>query len=232
MQDAVLRMLVDKYKPLRSGTIQTAEQKLKFSPPSVAPSASGSTPTRFTVPSTGSWATEPLLPSSPDHQPWHTEFKAPSHATSSIREAYIPPVSPRPPKPIPIDDLARRKEREAKKKADYAGRLTRAKESTLDYRLGIKGSASRPRPVTLKGWASLVEDKIEVSTDEFLYPYPAHMQIESPQSWPLQHSSGKGRANSAKYRRVESIHCSGRILDESNRTTQRCCSAVGRSSGW
>jgi hypothetical protein len=33
IQDAVLRMLVDKYKPLRHGTIQTADQKLKMSPP-------------------------------------------------------------------------------------------------------------------------------------------------------------------------------------------------------
>ena len=29
IQDAVLRMLVDKYKPLRAGTIRTAEDKLK-----------------------------------------------------------------------------------------------------------------------------------------------------------------------------------------------------------
>ncbi|KAG6883224.1 hypothetical protein C0992_009366, partial [Termitomyces sp. T32_za158] len=33
MQDAVLRMLVDKYKPLRTGSIQSADQKLKLAPP-------------------------------------------------------------------------------------------------------------------------------------------------------------------------------------------------------
>jgi hypothetical protein len=32
MEDAVLRMLVDKYKPLHSGTIQTAEEKMHRAP--------------------------------------------------------------------------------------------------------------------------------------------------------------------------------------------------------
>jgi DnaJ family protein C protein 28 len=32
VEDAVLRMLVDKYKPLRSGTIQTAEEKMHRAP--------------------------------------------------------------------------------------------------------------------------------------------------------------------------------------------------------
>jgi DnaJ homolog subfamily C member 28 len=33
VEDAVLRMLVDKYKPLRSGPIQTAEEKMHRAPP-------------------------------------------------------------------------------------------------------------------------------------------------------------------------------------------------------
>jgi DnaJ family protein C protein 28 len=33
IEDAVLRMLVDKYKPLRTGTIQTAEEKMHRAPP-------------------------------------------------------------------------------------------------------------------------------------------------------------------------------------------------------
>jgi hypothetical protein len=48
---------------------------------------------------------------------------------------------------------------------EQAGRLTRAKESTLDYRLGIKSARSRVgrmNPVSLKGWTNLIEDKIEV----------------------------------------------------------------------
>ena len=33
IEDTVLRMLVDKYKPLRTGTIQSAEEKMHRAPP-------------------------------------------------------------------------------------------------------------------------------------------------------------------------------------------------------
>ncbi|KAG5644082.1 hypothetical protein DXG03_009172 [Asterophora parasitica] len=130
IQDAVLRMLVDKYKPLRS------------------------------------WATEPLLPSIKNHKPWHTQFKAPEHANVSIKQAYLPPLSAQPSaKPAPGADRLRRKEKEEKKRNEHAGRLVKARESTLDYRLGIRGSGHgsgmQVNPASLKGWTSLVEDKIE-----------------------------------------------------------------------
>jgi len=52
-----------------------------------------------------------------------------------------------------------------KKRSEIAGRLTRVRESTLDYRLGItkNGVQARPNPVSIKGWAGLVEERIEVS---------------------------------------------------------------------
>jgi len=164
IQDSVLRMLVDKYKPLRTGSIQSADQKLKRAPPPV----SLTNPIVFVPqkPSTGSWDNEPLLPSIPGHRPWQTQFKAPSHHVSSIKLAHIPPPTPvRPPGALPIDGRAQKLERETKKRTQQAGRLTQAKESTLDYRLGIKGAhgpTRRPNPVSVKGWASLIEDKIEV----------------------------------------------------------------------
>ncbi|KAG5649894.1 hypothetical protein H0H81_001627 [Sphagnurus paluster] len=163
MQDAVLRMLIDKYKPLRTGTIQSAEQKLKLTPPRVRPlSQVIVTPT---TPMTGSWATEPLLPSKKDHQPWHTTFKASVHETSSIKHALLPPLPAQPQaKPSPIDDRARRKQKEERKRNEHAGRLVNAREATLDYRLGIRGAGGaggQANPVSLKGWTSLVEDKIE-----------------------------------------------------------------------
>jgi hypothetical protein len=159
-QDVVLRMLVDKYKPLRSGSIQTAEQRLKQNPPKVWSSDQISA-----VRSTGSWATQALLPSSEDHRPWHTEFKAPLHATSSIKHANIPPATGRKPSVIPLDDRARRKEKESKKKEERVGRLAQARESILDYRLGIRragGAMRRTNPLSLKGWTGLIEDKIQV----------------------------------------------------------------------
>ncbi|KAG6919766.1 hypothetical protein DXG01_001605 [Tephrocybe rancida] len=166
IQDAVLRMLVDKYKPLRTGAIQSADQKLKLSLPGVRPRIQATVAP--VTPSTGSWATEPLLPSKKDHQPWHTTFKVPEHATSSIKHAMLPPLpAPKSVKPAPTDDRARRKEKEEKKRTEHVGRLARAKETTLDYRLGIRGSAGGSGgqrqiiPVSMKGWTNLVEDKIE-----------------------------------------------------------------------
>lgn len=180
MEDTVLRMLVDKYKPLRSGSIRTAEQKLKQAPPRVLDSLeprssgdrdsfSGSLEQAFSTPSTGSWSTEPLLPSKEGHRPWHTEYKVPSHVTSSVKLARFPPPASARSNAHSVDDRARKKELDVKKRFENAGRLTRARESTLDYRLGLNKAASaraaggRPNPVSLKGWTSLIEDKIEVS---------------------------------------------------------------------
>ncbi|GLB34226.1 putative protein with domain of unknown function (DUF1992) [Lyophyllum shimeji] len=177
IQDTVLRMLIDKYKPLRTGTIQSADQKLKLAPPRVRPASQGQVVVAPLTPSTGSWATEPLLPSKQGHQPWHTQFKAPAHATSSIKHASFPLPPPRPSaaaaKPVPVDDRARRKEREEKKRAERAGRLATARESTLDYRFGIRGGSEAPRspvnPVSLKGWTNLVEEKIEKARQAGLF---------------------------------------------------------------
>jgi len=174
MKDAVLRMLVDKYKPLRTGAIQTAEEKLKLAPPRIGfgnalqPRISSGTVLGANVkPSTGSWATEPLLPSSEGHQPWHTTFKAPTHDNSSVKLAHMPsPLLSTRPAALPLDDRARRLEKEHKKRTEQAGRLTQARESTIDYRMGVKSPraavSGRLNPVSVKGWTSLVEDKIEV----------------------------------------------------------------------
>lgn len=184
MQDAVLRMLVDKYKPLRTGAIRTADEKLKKAPPSLSGAGGalasesagedvGEGPVVQTTwgASSRSMADVPLLPSVEGHQPWHTTFQVPSHAQSSIKYGQIPLVPPTKgmPPPMELDDKARRRAKDAKKRTEHAGRLRDAKESTLDYKLGIKGGDGvqgavrrRANPMGMKGWASLVEDKIEV----------------------------------------------------------------------
>ena len=195
VRDAVLRMLVDKYKPLRSGPVRTADEKLKQSPPklsSVDPitldepvdttGAVGTTPlvqTAWGASPGRSLADVPLLPSIEGHQPWQTTFTVPSHARSSIKYGNISPsatTSRLPPNPELLDAKAKQRLRETKKRTEHAGRLRNARESTLDYRLGIKGSRVahdylRPRvnPTGLKGWASLVEDRIEVRWSSSIY---------------------------------------------------------------
>lgn len=175
IQDTVLRMLVDKYKPLRTGSIQSAEQKLKISPPQLLGdipltgiNTLPTTPNINLEPSGGSWATQPLLPSSEDHRPWHTTFKVPSHEVSLVKLANLPPpiLSTRTSPQFSVDDHERKKEKEEFKRTQQAGRLTEARESTLDYKLGVKdarANAPRTNPVGLKGWTSLVEDKIQAN---------------------------------------------------------------------
>ncbi|KAJ7186754.1 hypothetical protein C8R46DRAFT_1057942 [Mycena filopes] len=172
IEDAVLRMLMDKYKPLRTGNIQTAEQKLRKSPPRIQeyhpdspPITPSARPIATPPPPGGSWASVPLLPPGPpDHRPWHTEFKVPNHATSSVRIARFPLPS-HIPRPGQLGDIeqTRKTEKELNKKL---GRLARARDSTLDYRLGLgsqarTGGPSRVNPVNIKGWTSLIEDRIE-----------------------------------------------------------------------
>lgn len=178
VQDAVLRMLVDKYKPLRSGPIRSADEKLKAAPPrlSTPEPGYGEGPTSLGT-LLGSGSTEPLaerkyvpgepiLPGIEGHQPWHTTFKVPSHASSNVHYGHIPRQPSKKTESPPADDKERRKQREMRRRTEHAGRLSRARESTLDYRLGIKGSPGghRPNPSSLKGWANLVEDRIQVRT--------------------------------------------------------------------
>ena len=179
--DAVLRMLVDKYKPLRSGAIVTADEKLSKSTPTArvggAPSdtslSSSETMREETLigfnrplvyPKVGPskpLKDQPLLPTVEGHRPWHTNFTAPSHATPSIRVGNCEPVkSGRSPA---LDEKTRKKEKENKRRFQTALKLEGAKESVLDHRLGVKQQKqTQANPITMKGWASLVEERIEV----------------------------------------------------------------------
>lgn len=237
MEDAVLRMLVDKYKPLRTGSMQTSEDKIRRVPP-LAMSAQPSTPTPTPISETPSSvpslpspspsrhprvyrANEPLLPAVEGHKPWLTTFKAPSHPdAASIRYGQFPALrsgsssSGSSSRAVAQsgavdDDRARRQRREAKKRSEVAGRLTRAKESTLDYRLGIikgaKGGGAqaqvqvqvRQNPVSMKGWAGLVEERIEVRRiheNSSQFPY---LSLPPPTLSFSHHSTPDWRATSA-----------------------------------
>jgi DnaJ family protein C protein 28 len=198
MQDAVLRMLVDKYKPLR-GDFMSADQRLKKSPPTVrstptpvpdgvdsedaleesasfsahlakAASSSSVTPTGSASstppPPSGALADVPLLPTVEGHRPWHTTYIAPKYA-ASVKVGRISPSSSRPsPGLRDPDDPKQRKDMEKMRRRMQAVRLTSAKESTLDYRLGLRKSAGLSslggNAISLKQWDSIVEEKIEV----------------------------------------------------------------------
>ena len=157
-RDAVLRMLVDKYKPLRTGTLRSAEEKLKEALPQ---------PTSTPQMVYGRRANEPLLPSVEGHRPWHTVFKPPSTQTASVRLGQFASMRPRIAKSSEERETSGNAVRENNRKSKTIERLVKARESTLDYQLGIQSSATgrgRPNPVSLKGWTNMIEDKIEVCT--------------------------------------------------------------------
>ena len=179
--DAVLRMLVDKYKPLRSGTIITADEKLSKSAPTIRvgaiPSDSSLPPSEATqeqgliassqpltylkVDPSKPLKDQPLLPTVEGHRPWHTNFTAPSHATTSVRIGKFEPVKSGP-SPA-LDEKTKKKEKENKRRFQTAFKLEGAKESVLDHRLGVKQQKrTQANPVTMKGWSGLVDERIEV----------------------------------------------------------------------
>ena len=206
IQDAVLRMLIDKYKPLRSGSIQSADAKLKeilSRHPNLAPARI--LPVPVPVPdSTNPYpgpAPSQLPPSATingEHKPYLVTFRPPSHATlvPTIKYGHIlpPPVRARDSTSTPIssieDPRARAEARRQRKLALGALRLTKARDSTLDYRLGgsveeaitsdglgadevdeLDAEVATPtrsraagfrNPVSMRAWNGLIEDKIEV----------------------------------------------------------------------
>lgn len=172
MEDTVLRMLVDKYKPLR-GDFMSSEEKLRQVPPTLraSPTAATAVPddgdgdeaslaellsasaAKVTAPpplpvSThpGSLADVPLLPSIEGHRPWHTTYKAPSHE-ASVRVGRLPP-SPKLFKRAPLnaqEEKALREERALAKRTAQATRIVGTRESVLDYKLGLRpGGQQQP----------------------------------------------------------------------------------------
>jgi hypothetical protein len=173
IEDAVLRMLVDKYKLLRTGTVQTAEEKLRRTPPIVSaqpPAILSISETPMTTPSPSPpsssvcRADEPILQPVEGHKPWLTKFKAPSHVSASIRYGEFPTAPP----PTPTtsvepsqsvrateraDDLARRKDRDAQKRSEIAGPphagervYARLPTGHQEHRQRRTGAASAPKP--------------------------------------------------------------------------------------
>lgn len=179
--DTVLRMLVDKYKPLRSGKIITADEKLsKYAPsirvqgtpsdPSLSPSestlgdasiTSNKPPAYPEVDRSKPLKDQPLLPVVEGHRPWHTNFIAPPHATASVRLGNFGPTGSNL-SPV-LDEKTRKLERENKRRFQTALKLEGAKESLLEHQLGVKQQRrASANPITMKGWRTLVEERIEV----------------------------------------------------------------------
>ncbi|KAG8916447.1 hypothetical protein FRC00_000125, partial [Tulasnella sp. 408] len=171
-EDAVLRMLVDKYKPLRTGNLKTADEKLKEESSGAGTSAN---------PERGSGISLSSLPplQTPSSFSGNQRFKTSGPRSGSGA--------------LDSDDAkARADSRKAKKLNEGVRRAGSALEKSLDYRIGRvlgqgqgdgngigNGNGSEeaaapavPRqinPVTMKGWASVVEEKIEQARSAGLF---------------------------------------------------------------
>ncbi|KAG8817886.1 hypothetical protein FRC19_011028, partial [Serendipita sp. 401] len=128
IEDTVLRMLVDKHKPMRA-TMKTADEKLKAAPPKVSHSSLEET----------SHPEYPMVDDSDseEHKPWLTTFVTPSFAVNpSIR--YMRPLRQNAAEKLKMDETALVKgpTREEKARLDEAKRLMSARERVIDYRFG------------------------------------------------------------------------------------------------
>ncbi|KIJ20425.1 hypothetical protein PAXINDRAFT_108474 [Paxillus involutus ATCC 200175] len=160
-------MLVDKYKPLRTA-IKNRRNRLRAGRSISLLSFRSLLPLLYVHGKTNV-ANEPLLPGIEGHRPWYATYKAPSHTSASIKVGNFSPSSARSSTGSDdADERTRRTQRKLVRRRQQASRLTRARESILDHRLGINGggdgqrSSTQINPVSLKDWQSLVEDRIEV----------------------------------------------------------------------
>jgi len=91
--------------PLRGGTIRTAEEKLKQTPPSVQLETTG---TNVAEARQSDWANQSILLAIEGNKPWLTTCKWPSHAATSIRAGIFPPPAARSSGASSVDDRTTR----------------------------------------------------------------------------------------------------------------------------
>jgi hypothetical protein len=192
IEDAVLRMLMDKYKPLRvPGTVrkiqQPSDEPLKLTEAPAAPrvmTASGQVDQTV--------AGYRWQEGDPPRFPWEHTFKSPADKdgkplvkTGVLVRATTPPRS--------TSSLSHNKG--ARPSAgDIAARVFRAKDASIDYAsgstdvakakaaLGMKGRGNdhglkakasggsyRPMPTSITAWNSLVDEKIELARQQGLF---------------------------------------------------------------
>ena len=162
VEDTVLRMLVDKYKPLR-GSMQTSDMKLKANPPQVTQRTADLSTTMEHV----------ILPGIEGHKPWMTTYTTPSFAVNpSIRAMRLPPKAANQRSNVDETMPVKGPTREERLRIAEVNRLASARERMLDYRFGsLQSDATsegpKVNPKSLKGWASLAEERINVRQVHF-----------------------------------------------------------------
>lgn len=185
IEDAVLRMLVDKYKPLRVPGHKRKIQEPPSEPYSVArykpvtpPPEDEDTATRITDQSHPDYK---WRPGDPPRYPWEHTFRGPESSASGplVKSGVITQAPSIPTSKVP--------------KGEVAARVFRARDASLDYRsgstdtakakvaLGTKGGRTaynkqrssaegyRPMPTSIKAWNSVIEERIELARQQGIF---------------------------------------------------------------
>lgn len=168
----VKRMVSDSHKPIRSGKIRSAEEKIRdeMKQREVVARMTGPIPAKVGQSSTSAnsageeddlaagqvkkntkvWPGH-LVGGDPNHRPWHSEYVVPSHDRALIRRGVLlkPPPSTLAtssagvkPAELPADPVARAALRRVQKLNAGPVRLSSARESALDYEFGGRGGRS------------------------------------------------------------------------------------------
>jgi len=178
IEDAVLRMLVDKYKPLRTGKIRTAEEKMHRAPPQNSCVTSRNdayvhvrrrTPIFFWPPCSSSRRTDLACSGGPQAVAYEVQGTLARNCVDSLWSySYCWH------RIILYKLRAGSCSSRADGRRSHTSQRARGQEAirncrTVDYRLGITkniksgmGMQTPLNPVSVKGWAGLVEARIEV----------------------------------------------------------------------
>ncbi|KAL7416698.1 hypothetical protein BDY24DRAFT_377959 [Mrakia frigida] len=159
LEQTVKRMISDSHKPIRSGKIRSAEEKLRDemkqrevvgrmgSIPDVGKSLAS--PSSGIKRNTKVWDGH-LVGGDPNHRPWHSEYVVPSHDRALIKRGVLlkPPPSlatsssSSKPAHLPEDPSARAALRRSQKLKAGPVRLSSAREGALDYEFGGRKNKS------------------------------------------------------------------------------------------
>lgn len=182
IEDTVLRMLMDKYKPLRVPGHKRKIQEISSQPIVFTPTTPQLSPEELANRITDQSHPEyRWMPGDPPRFPWEHTFRGPTNTDGvpSIKSGVI--------------TQAPRIQTSKVPKAEVAARVYRARDASVDYRTGSPETAKariaagskggkatykkqgtsadgyKPMPTSIKAWNSVVEERIELARQQGIF---------------------------------------------------------------
>jgi hypothetical protein len=212
VRDAVIRLLMDKHKPLRTGSIVSSDVRIRE-----MSRKTDMTPRVFEESATPPPVADAILKEreipAEDFKPWHARYvRSTSATTPRVYYGSMPTqglqsnVSLLDRPALPIDPTARRAEKNRRRTEERVQRVEGAKDGALDYRLGggqgyqtrgasAAGGGVRGGPSGVRAWQNLVEDRIEVCAGLEGWDRPSADSLYSALEMPAGLTTFKGGGN-------------------------------------